>query len=358
MRSTIFTDIPMKTVFPSVQWPPILDLDSSRLLLMLDYVEHVSQWLAEDVLLQQQFAQLHVLYHYAKTHTKFYRALKSYPTDLPTVLELAKNWQSLPYITISELISHNQNFFSDPLPNAHGKNRAVTHCLGHELIPIQGLKNHAVDLMDNLLHVRNYVWNQVNIQYTAARLVAGAANAYTVLNTWGKPFSAWTQTGPLYLIEATHPKKQAELIQKSQAQYLMCPLAIWNNLLNYYQTHPPTHWSIQKIIIEDGWAPDAMHNQTKSSLQTPLLDHYSISPFSIVALRCPEFGKLHVQSECIFVEIVDERGNACPKGSPGNLAITALHNFSFPLVRYQTGARAMWGETCLCKRTLPVLIPL
>ena len=71
-------------------------------------------------------------------------------------------------------------------------------------------------------------------------------------------------------------------------------------------------------------------------------------------MQCPESENLHIQSESVFVEVLDENGNACRPGEVGEVVITPLHNLAMPLLRYSIGDFAEVGS-CSCGRTLPVL---
>lgn len=68
---------------------------------------------------------------------------------------------------------------------------------------------------------------------------------------------------------------------------------------------------------------------------------------------CPEAGKLHVQSESIYCEVVDEDGK--PTDGTGRLLVTSLNNFAAPLLRFDTEVQVKWGEPCTCGRGLQVL---
>ena len=86
----------------------------------------------------------------------------------------------------------------------------------------------------------------------------------------------------------------------------------------------------------------------------PVVDVYSGAEVGYIALQCPESENLHIQSESVFVEVLDENGNACQPGEVGAVVITPLHNFAMPLLRYSIGDFAEVGR-CSCGRTLPVL---
>ena len=56
-----------------------------------------------------------------------------------------------------------------------------------------------------------------------------------------------------------------------------------------------------------------------------------------------------------MLEIVDEQGQPCAPGQTGQVLVTTLHNYATPLIRYEVGDMAEFGEPCPCGRGLPVI---
>lgn len=85
-----------------------------------------------------------------------------------------------------------------------------------------------------------------------------------------------------------------------------------------------------------------------------MIDVYSSAEVGYIAMQCPESENLHIQSESVFVEVLDEAGKPCQPGEVGEVIVTPLHNLAMPLLRYSIGDFAEVGS-CSCGRTLPVL---
>ena len=86
-----------------------------------------------------------------------------------------------------------------------------------------------------------------------------------------------------------------------------------------------------------------------------MVDMYSSQEIGYIALQCPENSAYHVQSEAVYVEILDGAGEPCRPGEVGRVVVSALHNYATPLLRYEIGDYAEQGGPCVCERTLPVL---
>ena len=86
-------------------------------------------------------------------------------------------------------------------------------------------------------------------------------------------------------------------------------------------------------------------------------DRYGSREVGDVAHECSAHCGLHLNSERVFVEILDAEGNRVIPGQLGELFITDLDNYGMPMIRYQIGDRAAWSEkfNCKCGRGLPLL---
>jgi len=98
-----------------------------------------------------------------------------------------------------------------------------------------------------------------------------------------------------------------------------------------------------------------LENRLVSAWGVRVSDIYTSNECGQIAFRCREHNNLHVQSEGIFVEILDDRGARCAPGETGQVVLTSLHNLATPLIRYQIGDYATVGETCGCGRASPVI---
>lgn len=90
--------------------------------------------------------------------------------------------------------------------------------------------------------------------------------------------------------------------------------------------------------------------------RAPVFETYGSREFMLIGAECERHAGLHITSEQLLVEILDDDGTPTPRGLEGNVVITDLHNLGMPFIRYLTGDRAMAGfERCECGRGLPLL---
>lgn len=96
----------------------------------------------------------------------------------------------------------------------------------------------------------------------------------------------------------------------------------------------------------------------KTTFRTRVSDRYSTEELGLLAIQCHSADHLHALQFLNFIEIIDDFGNSCEMGQPGRVVVTALHNQSQPLIRYEVGDIASWGEPCEFGIQLPVFSPL
>jgi phenylacetate-CoA ligase len=75
----------------------------------------------------------------------------------------------------------------------------------------------------------------------------------------------------------------------------------------------------------------------------------------LIAAECAVHNNLHINSDHLIVETIDDKGNSVVEQS-GDLVITDLFNYGMPLIRYINGDRAtLINEKCPCDNPLPLM---
>ncbi len=81
----------------------------------------------------------------------------------------------------------------------------------------------------------------------------------------------------------------------------------------------------------------------------PVANQYGSREVWGIAYECPE-GKMHVISENVDVEILDDNNNVLPYGEEGKVCVTSKINYSMPIIRYLVGdtGKLVKSENCSC----------
>lgn len=90
----------------------------------------------------------------------------------------------------------------------------------------------------------------------------------------------------------------------------------------------------------------------ESAFGVPVINEYGASEVGLIAFE-NSMGEWIVNSQSLFVEILDEQGKVLPYGEEGRIVITSLYNKAHPMIRYDIGDTGTLSKTGSLKR--PVL---
>ncbi len=95
----------------------------------------------------------------------------------------------------------------------------------------------------------------------------------------------------------------------------------------------------------------------ESVFQAPVYEKYGTKESGVIAAECLKRQGLHVYSDGVYVELLNEKGESVREGEMGRIVITDLFNKAMPMIRYEIGDLAICGGNgiCECGVALPVL---
>lgn len=83
----------------------------------------------------------------------------------------------------------------------------------------------------------------------------------------------------------------------------------------------------------------------------PIVNEYGASELDLIAFQNPD-GQWQVNSETLFVEILDENNKTAPNGTSGRIVITSLFNKAHPFIRYDIGDIGILDEKSTLKKPI------
>lgn len=83
----------------------------------------------------------------------------------------------------------------------------------------------------------------------------------------------------------------------------------------------------------------------------PIINEYGASELDLIAFQNPK-DEWQVNSETLFVEIVDEQNNPLPNGEEGRIVITSLYNEAHPFIRYDIGDIGILSKNSTIKQPI------
>lgn len=83
----------------------------------------------------------------------------------------------------------------------------------------------------------------------------------------------------------------------------------------------------------------------------PVINEYGASELDLIAFQNVK-GEWQVNSETLFVEILDENNTVLPNGKEGRIVITSLYNKAHPFIRYDIGDIGILDEKSTFKKPI------
>ena len=87
-----------------------------------------------------------------------------------------------------------------------------------------------------------------------------------------------------------------------------------------------------------------------------VFDFYGMAERVVYASECKAHAGHHLNSDYGISEFLDDDGRPVPVGQVGKIVATGLHNFAFPLIRYQTNdSCSLQQVSCDCGCSFPLM---
>jgi phenylacetate-CoA ligase len=308
-----------------------------------------------------QRAQFAWLWSWIRRQVPWY-ARPEYPaTDFAALVDdparFAAAWAAIPLLAKSTLRQDERLLVPRAMPSAHQPITSV-QTSGSVGIPVTVRKSWAARLVWDAGTIREHLWQRREfgkrlgvIRYLKKeqRRPGGA-----VQPTWGQPVSRITATGPSGAIHIAYPVAElAEFLTRFDPHYVLTYPSVALALLDLLGPGGKPA-ALEQLRLMSEPVDRTLRERLAAEWGVTVADIYSANEVGYIALEC-EAGSLHLQSESLLVEILDDQLQACGPGATGRVVITDLHNLGTPLVRYDIGDYATVGDPCRCGRTLPVL---
>jgi phenylacetate-CoA ligase len=89
----------------------------------------------------------------------------------------------------------------------------------------------------------------------------------------------------------------------------------------------------------------------KKQFGVPIINEYGASELDLIAFQNRN-DEWQINSETLFVEILDENNNVLPNGKEGRIVITSLYNKAHSFIRYDIGDIGILDEKSTLKKPI------
>jgi phenylacetate-CoA ligase len=144
-------------------------------------------------------------------------------------------------------------------------------------------------------------------------------------------------------------KKLAFDLERWQPEYIWGYLSTLELLASQIQQH---HLQIRPMAVQSnaGTLYSDIRKRLEAAFGNVIFNRYGCREVSLIAHECSHHQGLHEFSPTNYVEIIPVDGDM------GKVAVTNLHNWAFPFIRYEIGDLARRAENaCTCGSRFPLL---
>jgi len=318
-----------------------------------------SQWWEPSDIKAKQFKQLSQLLVHAQMSISHYAKTLGHinPHDMNSLL--AGRWLDLPVLTRDTVNKLGDNLISRSIPKSHGSLDPI-YTSGTTGKPVRVVRtSHALTYWSAFTN-RDHIWHNRHIRGTLAAIRSSEKGF--ALYPEGALHAAWGakdgvfRTGPSLSLNVNTPiPDMAEWIARTQPDHLLSLPNIIKRLAPYCIENQIRFPGLREIQAHGENCGELLRQQCEEAWGVPLHDMYTSREVGYMALQCPEHDHYHIQSEGVYLEVLDDVGQPCKPGEIGRVIVTTMQNYAMPLIRYQVGDYAEVGEPCPCGRGLPVL---
>lgn len=335
-----------------IAWPPLVEGPAATVLALARHLE-AAQWLEREAIAERQFAQLRSLVQWLGDHSPaFARRLReagltgealASPDGFAALPPIERRWfQSEPDIE------------SDAVPRGHEPfGVAVTSGSTGEVLRVR--RTRANQLVWLAMLLREHVWQGTDFSVPLATMRATNPRIARFPD-WGPPVSLLYETGPALTLPIG---LEGDVVLDQLLAFRPGNLVIYPNalhvLLEAVERRGAALDGLQAIRTVGEVVTPALRERTRAALGLEIADAYTSQEAGYLALQCPASGLYHLMAESALVEVLRADGSVCGEGETGRVAVTDLHNFATPVVRYLIGDLAEVGPPCPCGRGLPTL---
>jgi phenylacetate-CoA ligase len=319
-----------------------------------------SQWLPAAEIRRLQFRQLSALLDHAVATVPFHTdrlRQAGYVASRPIEESF---WSQLPVLTRREVQTAGAAITTSALPADHGR-MGELRTSGSTGMPVVVKVSTLAQAWFKAIVLREQLWHRRDLALTYA--VIRKYKKGIALPPDGERRARWAsraaipfETGPLMRLSIAAPaSEQAKWLHRCNPDYLLTYPSNLTALVPAVREAGLRLTRLREVATMAELLPAETRTLVREAWDVPIRETYSAKEVGYMAIQCPEHEQLHIQSEVVLVEVLDDAGRPCAPGEIGRVVVTPLHNFAMPLIRYEIGDYAEVGQPCACGRGLSVL---
>lgn len=126
-------------------------------------------------------------------------------------------------------------------------------------------------------------------------------------------------------------------------------------IANYLIQHGE-RFPLQAVFTSSETLQDAQRKAIEEAFECKVFDFYGMAERVVFATECEMHSGKHINSDFGLVQISDRKDASVAQNRIGRIVATGLHNYSMPLIRYETSdVTALESAACGCGCAMPLM---
>ena len=323
---------------------------------LLGYVTQYSNNLTKspEALQQLQWQALTQLLQHSFEHCPFYRERwQQVGVDDIRTIDTLSQFRQLPILTKDDMRQNYQN-----LRAKNFSHNIVKSTGGSTGQPLTIELNQDSNTRREAVMWRGYNWLGAGLGERTLYLWGAGIGQMSLKRQWREQLYHWLYNRKMLNSFSMSPANMHQYIAQINA-YRPDAIVAYVNPLYELAQHILQHNIVihQPLSILTGAEPlyEYQRASIEQAFNCKVFNTYGCREVMLIAAECREHKQLHINSDHLLVETVDDAGNPVSAVS-GDILLTDLYNYGMPLIRYQNGDRAtLHTEQCKCGNPLPVM---
>jgi phenylacetate-CoA ligase len=319
---------------------------------VLQYIKllKLSQYSSRLSLEEIQIEKLKSLVSYASKNNPYFSEILS-QLELPENENIDILIQQLPFLDKHSIQKSNSELIS----NRKFTNNISKTTGGSTGEPVTIIKSRSSLAWELAATWRGYSWAGIDVGNRQGRFWGLPQTKTGVLKSKAIDFVCNRTRISAFAFSDDHMLRYYYLLNNKKPQYLYGYVSMLTEFAKFLMANElELDFPITCVISTAEVLSGSDRKLMQSVFQAPVFNEYGCGELGTIAHEC-EHGNMHISEENMYVEIVNNSTQSI-EGEPGEIVVTELNNFAFPLIRYRTGDYGIISKTpCPCGKTLHVL---
>lgn len=341
------------TLLRKILMPVYEAIKRKNLLQYLDEYESHLSW-TQDELKQHQWHELKKLLNHAFNNTDFYvkhwaKAGIHSVDDIKCMADFAR----LPVVNKTDIAQHYHEFLASNYTNNIKKSTG-----GSTGQPLHFEYNVDSNTRREAVMWRGYGWGGYSLGMKSTYLWSVNIGEFSYLkNIKENLYHSFYNRSMLNLfnLKEDNINTYVDSIIKRKPQVIVSYVAPLYEVAKYINNHQITMPKLGSILTGAEPLLDFQRDEIEHAFKCTVINTYGCREFMLMASECQQEKNLHINSDHLIFETVDEQ-NKLVLEKVGNVLVTDLFNYGMPLIRYENGDRAtLTNDKCGCGNPFPLI---